>query len=201
MPTPHFEAATATIADAQREMRLAYYGGAPGMLTSAAVWLAAGIVALRVSPDHAVWTLFIGGVFIHPVSVMFNWAIGRPGKHTPGNPLGALALASTAWMILSLPPAYFVSLFRIEWFFPAMLLVIGGRYLTFSMMFGARIFWACGAVLAIAGYALALLHASPSLGALTGAAIEALFAAAIFASTRREIAGANVDLQRSRRPA
>ena len=36
-----------TIADGQREMRTAYYGGAPGMLTSAGVWTVAGAVALR----------------------------------------------------------------------------------------------------------------------------------------------------------
>ena len=201
MSAPHFDSSTATIADAQREMRLAYYGGAPGMLTSAMVWLAAGIVAQLISPKHAVWTLFIGGVFIHPVAVLLNRAIGRPGKHTRGNPLGALALATTAWMILSLPLVYCVSLFRIDLFFPAMLLVIGGRYLTFSPMFGARIYWACGAMLAIAGYTLAVLHAPPPLGAFTGAAIEALFAAAIFAGTRHEIVAANVDLQSIRRSA
>jgi len=33
------EKPSTTFADAQREMRFAYYGGAPGMLTSAAVWL------------------------------------------------------------------------------------------------------------------------------------------------------------------
>jgi hypothetical protein len=176
------------IADAQREMRFAYYGGAPGMLTSAAVWLTAGIVSLLVSPERAVWTLFIGGMFIHPVSVLLTKAMGRPGNHTPGNPFGALALASTFWLILSCPLAYSVSLLRIEWFFPAMLFVIGGRYLTFSTIFGDRFYWVCGAALAIAGYLLAQAHASPQLGAFTGAAIEAAFAVFIFAGARREIA-------------
>jgi hypothetical protein len=91
-------------------------------------------------------------------------------------------------MILSLPLAYTVSLLRIELFFPAMLFIIGGRYLTFSTVFGARIYWACGGALALAGYALARAHASPELGSFTGAAIEAAFAAAIFVTTRREAA-------------
>jgi hypothetical protein len=176
-----------TVADAQQEMRFAYYGGAPGMLTSAMVWLAAGLTASLVSPQRAVWTLFIGGMFIHPVSVLLTKAIGRPGSHSRGNPFGALALATTFWLILSCPLAYSVSLLRIEWFFPAMLFVIGGRYLSFSTIFGARIYWACGAALAIAGYLLARAHASPVLGAFTGAMIEMVFAMFIFAIARREI--------------
>jgi len=177
-----------TVAAAQQEMRYAYYGGAPGMLTSATVWLCAGIVCLLVSPERAVWALFIGGMLIHPVAVLFTKALGRPASHPLGNPFGALALASTFWLVLSLPLAYSVSLVRMEWFFPAMLFVIGGRYLTFSTIFGARIYWACGAALATAGYVLARAHASPELGAFTGAAIEAVFAVAIFGAARRELA-------------
>jgi hypothetical protein len=177
-----------TIADAQREMRFAHYGGAPGMLTSAAVWLIAGIVSIVMSPDRAVWALFIGGVLIYPISVLLTKAIGRSGKHNANNPLGSLALATTFWMILALPLAYGVSRLRIEWFFPAMLFIIGGRYLTFSTIFGTRIYWLCGAALALAGYILGRANASPEFGAFSGAAIEAVFAITIFATTRREIA-------------
>ena len=81
------EVISPTIADAQREMRIAYFGGAPGMLTSAVVWLTAGIVCLTISPERAVWALFIGGMLIHPVSVLLTKAIGRPGKHPATNPL------------------------------------------------------------------------------------------------------------------
>jgi len=182
------EKSIATIADAQREMRFAYYGGAPGMLTSATVWLVAGITAALSSPERAIWTLFIGGMFIHPVSVLLTKALGRPGSHTRGNPFGALALASTFWLILSCPLAYSVSLLRIEWFFPAMLFVIGGRYLTFSTIFGTRIYWTCGSALVLAGYLLARARVSPEFGAFAGSAIEAAFAVFIFADTRREVA-------------
>jgi hypothetical protein len=175
-----------TVADAQREMRFAYYGGAPGMLTSATAWLVAGLVAHFQSPERAVWALFIGGMLIHPVAVLFTRALGRPGKHAADNPMGPLAMATTFWLILSLPLAYAVSLVRMEWFFPAMLFVIGGRYLTFSTMFGTRIYWACGAALALAGYALGRFNVAPALSAFSGAAVEAAFAAAIFVAARRE---------------
>ena len=177
-----------TIADAQREMRFAYYGGAPGMLTSATVWLIAGIVATVMSPDRAIWSLFIGGMFIHPVAVLLTKVIGQPGKHSASNPLGSLAMETTFWMILMMPLAYAASRLRIEWFFPAMLCIIGGRYLTFATIYGTRIYWLCGAALAIAGGSLGLATASPAIGAFSGAAIESVFAVAIFITSRREIA-------------
>ena len=182
MPT---ESLHHTIADDQQDMRAAYFGGAPGMLTSSVAWLTAGVVAVGQTPERAVWALFIGGMLIHPVAVLIIKAMGRSGAHRKGNPLGALAMATTVWMIFCLPLAYVVSLRRIEWFFPAMLLVIGGRYLTFATVFGSRVFLACGAALALAAYALVATMASPWLGAFTGAGIEAAFAILIFVNARR----------------
>src|SRR5690242_17823546 len=90
-----------SVADAQRDMQHAYLSGAPGMLVSATVWLTAGIVALEVSPVNALWTLFIGAAFIHPVSVLALKLLGRSGQHAKGNALGSLAFATTVWLILS----------------------------------------------------------------------------------------------------
>lgn len=176
--------ASLTIADAQREMRHAYLAGAPGMLVSGTVWFVAGCVCLLQTPQRAVWALFVGGMLIHPLSVVLLKLLGRPGGHTPGNPLGTLALATTFWMILSLPLAYAASLVRSEWFFPAMLLVIGGRYLTFSTIYGTRLYWVCGAVLAAAAWVLAAPNAAPALGAFSGAAIEAVFGIALLVAAR-----------------
>lgn len=65
-----------------------------------------------------------------------------------------------------------------------MLLIIGGRYLTFATLYGARLYWACGAALAAAGCALGYLNATPAIAAFTGAATEAAFAVAIFVAVR-----------------
>lgn len=165
--------------DAQRDMREAYMRGVPGMVASAFVWLSAGVVALNFSSQTAVLSLFGGGVLIFPISVLVCKAFGRTGKHQNGNPLGVSALEGTVWFILSLPIAYAVFLANPLWFFPAMLLVIGGRYLTFKTLYGLRFYWACGASLALAAYALAVAKAAPSTSAFTGAAIEFCFAVAI----------------------
>lgn len=179
-----------TIADAQLDMRSAYYGGAPGILISGLVWLAAGTSALYLSADRAIWTLLIGAMFIHPLAVVLNKMLGRSGKHNPANPLAGLAMASTFWMILCIPLAFAISTVRIDLFFPAMLLIIGGRYLTFATLYGTRVYWVCGAALALAAYPLAKLGASPAAGAFAGGAIEVAFAVAVFIMSGRTPRGA-----------
>ncbi len=172
---------------AQADMRNAYFGGAAGMLASSIAWLCAAIATIQASPQQAVWVLFIGGMLIHPVGVMIAKLLGRSGNHAKDNPLGSLAWASTLWLIFSLPLAYAVSLLRVEWFFPAMLLVIGGRYLVFGTLFGMRVYWVCGLSLAGAAYLLATIKATPTLGAFAGSAIEAVFAVFIFVQNQREM--------------
>ena len=173
-----------TIAAAQQDMRTAYLGGVPGLFVSGTVWASAGIVCLMRSPQAAVWALYVGGALIHPVAGLVTRLLGRSGRHAAGNPLGTLALATTIWMIMMLALAYGISLWRIELFFPAMLFVIGGRYLTFATLFGRKLFWVCGAVLGLAGYALAARNAAPAVGAFTGAAIEITFGCILAAGQR-----------------
>lgn len=178
--------ADVTTAEAQRDMRSAYLSGAAGMFASASAWAVAGAVALQVSASNAVWALFAGGMLIHPAGVLLCKILGRTGKHSKTNPLGALALENTGWLILSLPAAYAVSLANIHWFFPAMLMIIGGRFFTFHTLFGLRIYWVCGGALALAGYLLARSQAQPHISAFAGAAIEFTFAVAIALHDRRE---------------
>ncbi|MEQ1518227.1 MAG: hypothetical protein ABL931_17235, partial [Usitatibacteraceae bacterium] len=144
---------------------------------------------MQVSASHAVLALFAGGMLIHPVGVVLCKILGRSGKHAKTNPLGALALESTGWLILCLPITYAVSVFNIGWFFPAMLLVIGGRYLTFRTLFGLRIYWVCGAALALTGYVLAASKSPPHIAAFAGAAVEAVFAAGIILTAKRAAPG------------
>lgn len=169
------------ISAAQHDMRAAYMDGAPGVLVSGLVWAVASGVATWGAPQHAVWALFVGGALIHPLAVVLARMLGRTGQHTPGNPLAALAMGTTLWMIMMLPLAYGVSLLRVEWFFPAMLFVIGGRYLCFQVLYGKRFYWLCGAMLALAGFGLFKLKAPVALGAGAGAVIEIAFAALLAA--------------------
>lgn len=174
-------------------MRQAYYGGATGLFVSGTVWLIAGLVTLYESPRTAVITLLVGGMFIFPVSVVFDRLLGRSGKHAPGNQLGTAAGEGTIFFILAIAPAFAISFYRIEWFFPAMLLLIGGRYFTFNTFYGMRVYWLCGAALAGSGIALAMHEAPVPAGAFAGGAIEYLFGVAVAWQIHRESRGERVN--------
>jgi len=180
-----------TLDESRQDMRTAHAGGATGLLASALAWLIAALVAAGPTPQHAVIALFIAGCFIYPVSVLFAKAIGRTGAHRKGNPLAPLAVEGTILMMMGLPLAYVVSLHRLEFFFPAMMLIIGGRYLTFATLYGLKVYWVVGGVLAVAAYGVAALHASVQAGAFTGAAVESVFAVVVFLQMNRDDIRAN----------
>lgn len=174
--------------DAQSDMRQAYLSGAPGVLVSGLVWLVAAAVAGGHSERAAVLALLVGGAFIHPLAVLLTRALGGSGRHAAGNPLARLAGEGTFWLLAGCAVAYGLHVLRIEWFFPAMLLTIGGRYLTFQTLYGLRLYWVCGALLGLCGLGLALLRAPVVTGALAGAAIELVLAAVLFGQARRAAA-------------
>jgi hypothetical protein len=175
-----------TVSQAQADMRHGYLDGAAGVLASGTAWLIAGIVALAVSPRGAVAALFFGGMLIHPVGLLFAKLAGRSGKHSNGNPMARLALEGTIWMLLSIPIALYLAMYWPQLFFIAMLLIIGGRYLTFATLYGLRVYWILGALLAFAAMALIVVKASAALAAFTGGTIEILFALLIFRRARLE---------------
>lgn len=174
-----------TFPQAQANMRDGYLCGAPGVLVSGVVWLVAGAVAVGISGNAAVWALLIGGALIHPLSVVLNKMLGRPGAHAAGNPLARLAAEGTFWLLAGIAIAYALHVLRLEWFFPAMLLLIGGRYLTFQTLYGLRVYWVLGAVLCAVGLALGLARVAPHVAALAGGALELIFAGFIFRQSRR----------------
>lgn len=174
-----------TFSGAQADMRRAYCSGAPGVLVSGCAWLAAGLVAALRSPSLAVLVLLVGGALIHPASIVLNKVLGRAGAHTPGNPLGVLAIEGTVWFLAGIVIAYGLRALRLEWFFPAMLLLIGGRYLTFQTIYGLRVYWLCGAILGGAGLVLGLMRAPVPVAAFSGAGVELVFAALLFARDKR----------------
>ena len=176
---------TETLVQAQTDMCRGYANGSIGIIVSGLMWLISAIVTYQYSANHAVWTLLIGGMLIHPVSVLLYKIIGLSGSHTKGNPLGNLAMEGTIFMIMCLPIAFGLSLQYTPWFFQGMLLIIGGRYLTFSSIYGIRLYWILGAVLGVAAYLL-FYNSVQSFGTLlTGSLIEISFGLFMFLSFRR----------------
>lgn len=176
-----------SISEAQADMRQGYCSGGAGILASALAWSVAAGVAMSGSVQKSIWALLIGGMLIHPVGLLVCKLLRARGAHTSGNPLGELAGASTFWLIFSLPLAYALSLQNPGWFFPAMLLIIGGRYLVFATLYGMRLYWVLGLALAAAGFALGYLAAPAPVAAAAGAALEAVFAVIFLVEHRRRV--------------
>lgn len=166
--------------NAQKDMSFSYFGGATGVLVSGLVWSFAGLVALLYSNQASMLTLFLGGMFIHPLAVLLSKALKRPGNHHPDNPLGRLALESTIILFVGLFLAFYVAKLQVEWFYPIMLMIIGVRYLAFNTLYGAKIYWILGALLMFSGMLCILLGANFILGAFIGGATEVIFSLVIF---------------------
>ncbi|MFQ3195551.1 MAG: hypothetical protein ACI9N3_002385 [Colwellia sp.] len=165
--------------EAQKDMDSSYFGGGTGVLVSGIVWVFAGFIAILHSNQTSMLTLFIGGMFIHPLAMLLSKVLKRSGNHNPKNPLGKLALESTIILFVGLFLAFYVAKLHVEWFYPIMLMAIGVRYLIFNTLYGAKIYWVLGAILMLSGMSCILLGANFIIGAFIGGLTEIIFSLVI----------------------
>jgi hypothetical protein len=170
--------------EAQKNMNFSYFGGGTGVLVSGFIWCIAGGVALLYSNQLSMLTLFFGGMFIHPLAMLFSKALKRPGNHSPNNPLGKLALESTVILFVGLFLAFYVAKLQVEWFYPIMLMIIGVRYLVFNTLYGLKTYWALGVLLMISGILCILLGANFVIGAFIGGVTEIVFSLVIITQSK-----------------
>ena len=171
---------------AQKDMRTAYLGGGTGLLVSGLVWLAAGIVAWKVSATTSMLVLFVGGMFIFPGSILVSKLLKRSGKHQKENPLGTLAMETTILIFIGLFVAYTMFHSLGDWFFSIMLLFIGGRYLMFQTIYEMKIYWIIGSILIGAGVASMVLVWDFHVPGIVGGLIELVFAFIIMGGQRKK---------------
>ncbi|GAB3227140.1 DUF7010 family protein [Spirosoma arcticum] len=165
---------------AQADMSSAYLNGATGVLLSGLVWLTTAAVSYRFSSNQAIWVLLIGGALIHPLSTLVNRLLGVKASTNKDNKLTSLALEGTIFMLMSIPVAYGLSLLRPEWFFQGMLLIIGGRYLTFHTLYGNKLYWLLGGVLGLSACGSYATNTQAMVTTLTGGFIEVCFSIILF---------------------
>lgn len=165
------------IEDAQREVRTVYVGGFWGQLVSSVIWLASAVVGTWSTPKASILTVVIGGFFIFPLTQMLLSLSGSKksvGKENSLNSLGMqIAFVLPISMLLLLP----VGLYRLNWFFPALLVLVGAHYLPFAFLYGMRVFLILAGVLIALGVVIALYFSgSFSLGAWSGGVVLFIFA-------------------------
>lgn len=175
-----------SVVAAQQDMRVGYLHGIPGIIASGSVWCVAGLVAWWITPMAGIVTLIVGGTVIFPLSLLLCKLVGAKGRHKKGNPLAPLAIEGTLWMLFSIPVAVAAAYHNPEWFFPSMMLVIAGRYFTFSTLYGMRIYWIFSVALIVGGFVGFAAVLPVHLSALMGGGIELLFALIIYICVRRQ---------------
>jgi hypothetical protein len=167
------------VIDAQREIRHGYLGGFMGQLVSGLLWLASAVAATWSSPRSAIIVILVGGFFIFPLTRLGLTLSGQRVTITPGNPLNGLAMQVAFTLPLSLPVVGAAALYRLDWFYPALMVILGAHYLPFVFLYGMRMFAVLSALLVSAGIVLALyLPLSFAAGAWFTAGLLLLFAAA-----------------------
>lgn len=180
--TSDLKQAMDALALAQADMRNAYGNGAIGALVSGTIWIIASAIVYYSSAMHGILTLFFGGMLIQPLSLATLKILGFKGSHDKGNPLAKLALEGTVFMLLCISLAFLLSKQDVSLFFLTMMLIIGGRYLTFNTVYGLKTYWLFGGVLAMSAFLLFYFSVGPETGAMCGGLIEILFGSYLFYS-------------------
>ncbi len=158
-------------------MRLGLLGGFMGQLVSGILWFVSAALATWGTPRAAVAFLVAAGFFIFPLTKFGLRLMGHRSRVSQDNPLNGLGMQSAFVLPLSLLLVGAAALYRIEWFYPAFMIVLGAHYLPFVTLYGMRMFYALAAILVGAGVVLALyLPLSFSAGAWFTAAVLVLFA-------------------------
>lgn len=177
------------IDEAQRDVRLVYVGGSFGQLVSGVLWLTAAAVGTFSSATGAIAILLVGGILIFPLTTVCLRLAGRPASLPAGHPMAGLATQIAFTVPLGLLVALAVTGYRLEWFFPAAMVIVGAHYLPFVFLYGMRHYAALAAILAFGGVGLALWGAeSFSLGAWITGLVLVTFAFLVRAGVAAEVA-------------
>lgn len=176
------------ISEAQKEMRVRFVGGFYGQLVSGLLWLASAGLATWSSPRTAITILVVGGFFIFPLTELLVRVGGVKGWISAENSLRELGMQVAFVLPASMPLLVPVGLYRLNWFYPAMMILLGAHYLPFVFLYGMRMFAVLAALLVAGGILIALYWAeSFSAGAWLTGIILLVFAFVCRMIARREI--------------
>jgi hypothetical protein len=124
------------IADAQREVRRVFLGGSIGPAVASVLWVASAAFATWGSARLGIISLAIGGAFIFPTVQLILRVTRRPASLSSKNTLRQLAFQLALTIPLNLPVVAGATLYRLNWFYPACMVVVGTHYLPFAFLYG-----------------------------------------------------------------
>jgi len=166
-----------TIREAQLEIRTRFVGGFYGQLVAGILWLTSAGLAVWRGPRASIVTLVVGGFLIFPATELLIRAGGDRAPVSSANALRSLGMQTAFVLPLSMPLLLPVGLYRLNWFFPAMMILLGAHYLPFVFLYGMRMFAVLAAFLVGGGTLIALyFSAGFSIGAWYTGTILLVFA-------------------------
>jgi hypothetical protein len=174
------------ISDAQRETRIRFVGGFYGQLVAGVLWLVSASLATWSTPRAAITTLVLGGFGIFPITEAL---IRVAGERSPlsANTLRHLGMQVAFVLPFSMPLLLPVGLYRLNWFYPALMVLLGAHYIPFVFLYGMRMFAVLAAFVMGGGLVIAMYWSSSfSVGAWYTGAMLFLFAGIGRAIVRRE---------------
>ncbi|MGC1105024.1 MAG: hypothetical protein WA876_00660 [Candidatus Acidiferrales bacterium] len=143
------------IQEAQRESRSVFIGGFWGQLVSSIIWLASAALGTWVTPKASILTVVIGGFFIFPLTQSMLRLSGRRASLSKENKFNSLgwqvAFVLPFSMLLLIPVGHYY----LNWFFPALMILLGAHYLPFATLYGMRMFLFLAGILMAAGVVIA----------------------------------------------
>jgi len=178
------------VQEAQSEVRTVFLGGFWGQLVSSVLWLVSAALGTWATPRVAIIELVVGGFFIFPVTQLLLRLSGKPASLTSRNPLWNLGMQMAFTLPLSMLLLVPVTAFRLNWFYPALMILVGAHYLPFTFLYDMRMFVPLSAILVGGGVAIALhFSGSFSLGGWIGGLTLFIFAWIGRASVQTELRG------------
>lgn len=164
------------IRDAQREVRLSSLGGFWGQFLYSILYFVAAALGTWKTPKASILTAVIAGSFIFPLVVLALRLEGCPPMNKK-NPLYELGRQVAFVLPISMLLLWPVGLYRLNWFFPALMILLGAHYLPFATTFGMRMFFFLAGILIAAGVVIALRFSGTfSLGAWVTGVVLFVFA-------------------------
>ncbi len=165
------------IHDAQREVRSVYIGGFYGQLVTSVIWLVSAALGTWITPKASILTVVIGGFFIFPLTQMLLTLSGRRASVSQENSFNSLGMQIAFVLPFSMLVLVPVSLYNLNWFFPALMVLVGAHYLPFASLYGMRMFLFLAGTLMATGVVIALRFSQTfSLGAWIGGLALFVFA-------------------------
>jgi hypothetical protein len=144
------------VQEAQREVRTVFVGGFWGQLVASALWLSSAALAVWVTPRAGIIAVVLGGCFIFPITRLLLRLSGGRASVGSGNPLGSLGTQIAFTLPLSMLLLVPVTAFRLNLFYPALMIMVGAHYLPFTFLYGMHMFIPLSAILVGGGVVLAL---------------------------------------------